>query len=481
MQIDSRTSRLLQFIACGFAAISCLAVLPFEVVAQEPELAPVYNLTAIDKNWDNGQQVKLTWTRSADDIQNDQDENIGRVEQYRIERSMTVDEIKSARKDEMKKAIDSAKGEVVEEILGEDWNGKPSDLSDDVLLEIREARAEAAKVAEAEFIENWPEELDERWQFLTFVDAGTESLVIEELKVGAEYEFRITAIGGNDATSPTVTTADTVVPVTQFFDGDKFWFLLIAATFCGAVIFWILYARTGREIKVRKISGLEAVDEAVGRATEMGRPILFVPGIQDVNEMQTIAGITMLSRVAKTAAEYDAKVEVPTARSLVMATAQETVQAAYLTAGRPDAFNPDLIYYVTNEQFGYVAYVSGLQVREKPAACFYMGMFYAESLILAETGNSIGAIQVAGTAQPSQLPFFVAACDYTLIGEEFFAASAYLSGSPSELGSLKGQDVGKIIVAVILVIGVTLATVGTLTGSETMLAAVDYLKDVILD
>ena len=107
---------------------------------------------------------------------------------------------------------------------------------------------------------------------------------------------------------------------------------------------------------------------------------------------------------------------------------------------------PEADTQVTDEQFGYVAYVQGHMVREKPAACFYMGSFFAESLLLAETGNAIGAIQIAGTAQPAQLPFFVAACDYTLIGEEFFAASAYLSGEPDQLGSLKGQDAGKLLV-----------------------------------
>ena len=99
-----------------------------------------------------------------------------------------------------------------------------------------------------------------------------------------------------------------------------------------------------------------------------------------------------------------------------------------------------------DDGLGYVAHIQGLMVREKPAACFYMGSFFAESLILAETGNAIGAIQIAGTAQPAQLPFFVAACDYTLIGEEFFAASAYLSGEPGQIGSLKGQDIGKLVV-----------------------------------
>ena len=106
--------------------------------------------------------------------------------------------------------------------------------------------------------------------------------------------------------------------------------------------------------------------------------------------------------------------------------------------------------------------------------------FFAESLILAETGNSVGAIQIAGTANPSQLPFFVAACDYTLIGEEFFAASAYLSGQPDQLGSLKGQDVGKILVGIVIIIGVTLATLQAITGSDSLEAAVNYLVNVIL-
>jgi hypothetical protein len=91
-----------------------------------------------------------------------------------------------------------------------------------------------------------------------------------------------------------------------------------------------------------------------------------------------------------------------------------------------------------------------------------MGQFYAESLILAETANSVGAIQIAGTAMPSQLPFFVAACDYTLIGEELFAASAYLSKDPKLLGSLKGQDVGKFIFLLVILVGVVFLTLNSI-------------------
>jgi hypothetical protein len=266
----------------------------------------------------------------------------------------------------------------------------------------------------------------------------------------------------------------------EWFMGNRLGLAIMTVLVCGSVITFIAIARTGRDLKIRKIAGLEAIDEAVGRATEMGRTCLFVPGVQDINDIQTVAGLTVLSRVAKTAAEYDAIVEVPTSRALVMATGRETVQSAYLAAGRPDAYNEDRIYYVTDEQFGYVAYLSGMMVREKPAACFYMGSFFAESLILAETGNSIGAIQVAGTAQPAQLPFFVAACDYTLIGEEFFAASAYLSGDPDQLDSLKGQDVGKLIVGSLLLLGCLLATLANITHAEYFENALELLKTKVL-
>jgi hypothetical protein len=301
-----------------------------------------------------------------------------------------------------------------------------------------------------------------------FSDTGREN--------GVEYFYSVIAVASDGSKSTPATTDTPAVASTQYFDGKRSWFLVILLLITCSIVYFINLARRGHELKIRKITGLEAVNEAVGRATEMGRSCLFIPGILDINDIQTVAGITVLSRVAGLAAEYDATLEVPTSRSLVMTTARETVEAAYLAAGRPDAYREDNIYYLTDEQFGYVAGVTGTMVREKPAACFYMGAFFAESLILAETGNSIGAIQVAGTAMPSQLPFFVAACDYTLIGEEFFAASAYLSGEKHQLGSLKGQDVGKVFGSLLLIVGCLLATF-SLGSSQATFSRLDKNRD----
>ena len=227
---------------------------------------------------------------------------------------------------------------------------------------------------------------------------------------------------------------------------DGIFITVILAAFL--LLYFIQKARQGEKIYLRPIAGLKALEEAVGRATEMGKSVLFVPGISDMDQVETVSGVILLGHVAEMTAKYETDLNVPVSRSIVMEAARESCKESYLKAGRPDLYYDDMVHYLTDDQFAYAAGVNGIMMREKPAACFYLGKFYAESLILAETGNSIGAIQIAGTGSPAQIPFFVTACDYTLIAEEFFAASAYLSNNPDLLGTIKGQDLVKLIVLI---------------------------------
>ena len=281
----------------------------------------------------------------------------------------------------------------------------------------------------------------------------------------AAYFYKVAAINDSAVNGTTYWVAQAESSIVgparssaQWFNFQRINVFVGLLLLCAFIVYYIERAKAGKTLFIRKIAGLEAVDEAVGRATEMGKKIFYIPGSQDMDQVQTLAGITILGRVAEMAAVYDTWLEVPVSRSLVMVTCREVVKEAYARAGRPDAFKEKQVHYITDDQFGYAAAIDGMVVRERPATIFMMGLFYAEALILAEVGNSVGAIQIAGTAEPSQLPFFVAACDYTLIGEELFAASAYLSREPRQLGSLKGQDIGKGVVLAAIVIGIVLET-----------------------
>ena len=248
----------------------------------------------------------------------------------------------------------------------------------------------------------------------------------------------------------------------NFFKWGKLNNLLFSLAFCAIVFAFIEVAKRKPGLFIRKIAGLDAVDEAIGRSTEMNRPVFFVHGGSSaMGDLATIASVNILARVARKTAEHDTRIRVMNNDPIVTVVSQEVVQQAYTMAGRPDAYNPDDVALVASEQFSYVAAVSGAMVREQPGAIFLLGSFFAESLLLAETGASTGAIQIAGTDQYTQLPFFITTCDYTLIGEELYAASAYLSREPRQLGSLRGQDVGKafLMVAIVVIVVVMTAAV----------------------
>jgi hypothetical protein len=247
---------------------------------------------------------------------------------------------------------------------------------------------------------------------------------------------------------------------TGWFNTDRLPVLIGAHVFGILVVAFVLSAQRGRAMFIRRLAGLEAVEEAVGRATEMGRPILFSPGLEAMDEVATVAAMNILGEVTKRVARYGIPILVPNRDPIVMTVAQEVVRDAYMSQGVPDQYNVEDVYYTTQSQFGYAAAVAGTMVRERPATNMFFGKFYAESLVLAETGNMTGAIQIAGTDADAQLPFFITACDYTLIGEELYAGSVYLSREPLLMGALKAQDAAKVILMIILVVGAIFALLG---------------------
>lgn len=286
-------------------------------------------------------------------------------------------------------------------------------------------------------------------QFESYADTSAQN--------GVAYQYRLVATNDPAVVSDVSPPAAAAL---NWFDTGKTNVFCLVLLFGATVFLYIFRARRGGTMSFRKIAGLTAIEEAIGRATEMGKGVLYVPGIQDIDDIQTIASMIILGNVSKMTAKYETPLFVPTNSPAVFTVAEEVVRSGYSDAGRIDAYRSDQVRYLTSEQFAYVAAVNGVMLRERPAANLFLGAFFAESLILAETGHSTGAIQIAGTANVHQLPFFVVACDFTLIGEEYYAASAYLSNDPRLLGSLKASDMVKIVLIGIILLGVVLEGMG---------------------
>ncbi|MCX7918837.1 MAG: hypothetical protein N3A72_04350 [bacterium] len=315
--------------------------------------------------------------------------------------------------------------------------------------------------------------LNKQWHFYE-AEASIDTVTNKPIQL----YYQLGMSQANDTTVYTHPHIVTAIPEQNWFKWNKLNNFILTALLFFFIYYFIQRARKDPNLFIRRIPGLEAVDEAIGRATEMGKPILYLTGAYDMDSISTIASVNILSHLAKKVAAYDSRIIVPCRYSIAMTVCQEVVKEAYLNIGRPDAFNPNDIFYVTEDQFGFTAAVDGIMVREKPAANFFLGTFAAESIILAETGASTGAIQVAGTDSRYQLPFFIVACDYTLIGEELYAASAYLSREPKLLGSLRGQDAGKILIVSSILIGSILSTIYYFIPNEWLLI-IKYMFKVL--
>lgn len=383
--------------------------------------APVANVRAYDAPDDHGHAIILEWDLSADDGRGRNDVMAYRIERApRLEGPFAPDSI-AADGIEYQLFASAVYNEAVWRVIPDQWD-----------------TVGQAPSGESQFENRGSKQRDARGYFPDYFD----------------FQYRVittTADRGETASAPT----SPVRSRGQIVHLQKLQHIGIpVVVFTTLVLGFIAAAKRGRELYIRPLAGISAVDEAIGRATEMNRPILYVLGLGAADEIATIASLTILARVARKVAEHRTELVVPCYDPVVMSIAQETVKQAYLDAGRPDEYKEDQVHYVTQDQFAYVAAVNGMMLRRQTATNFYLGVFYAESLILAETGSIAGSIQISGTDRVTQLPFFIVACDYTLIGEELYAASAYLGREPKLLGTLKAQDWAKVIFLAMAIIGI---------------------------
>jgi hypothetical protein len=246
-----------------------------------------------------------------------------------------------------------------------------------------------------------------------------------------------------------------------------------------AVALWMLYREFSRIAKgyqhsIRRIPGVDAVEGAVGRCAEQGRAVSFTTALTDVGPV-LYACLGVLQAVARKAAQYKLTLLVPQYSPEAMAIVEDGVRSAYSEVGKAGQFDPDSIIFLSSEQFAFASGYMGLLHRQKPGAAFLFGAFAAESLVLSEAGQQVGARQVAASVSPEQVAFFICTCDYTLIGEELFGASAYLSRDPVQVATVAAQDRFKLLLCAVIVLGVIAATVNALWPTMGWVKPIEYL------
>ena len=231
----------------------------------------------------------------------------------------------------------------------------------------------------------------------------------------------------------------------------------------GSVLFYMFQSLQGKIPKLRRLAAVDVIDEILGRCVEMGKPAFY---LMDNVRMDTpsvlaptVAAFQILAHTARSAARLGAKFFVPVVQGLAYTIATEVVEEAYRAENKLDELNLE-------EQVMYLPdgadrmYIINRMWSEEMAGTFFIGSWYHKAVIFTENAKRVGAMTLGGTDTTHNIPFLVAICDYSVIGEELYALGAYLSDDVTNASSLAGQDIGKYIAVALMVIGSILITVG---------------------
>lgn len=231
----------------------------------------------------------------------------------------------------------------------------------------------------------------------------------------------------------------------------------------GAIIYYMQQAFSGKIPELRRLHAVDVIEEIIGRCVEMGRPAWYL--MDNVNMTSpsvlapTVAAFQILSYTARMAARLGADFFVPVTQGLAYSIANDIVEEAYKAEGKIEDFDPlGTVMYLPDGSDRM--YIINNMWSQRVAGVFFLGSWYHKAVIFTENAARVGAMSLGGTDTTHNIPFLVAICDYSIIGEELYALGAYVSQDPTQSSSLAGQDIGKYIALILILIGSILATAG---------------------
>lgn len=213
--------------------------------------------------------------------------------------------------------------------------------------------------------------------------------------------------------------------------------------------------RNGRSLHLRPLPAVSSLDNQMGEAIESGRQVhisLGQAGLAGAASPTSIAAVHILDHLAQDGCASGTPPLTTVGEGTLLPIAQDSLRGAHQAAGRLAAYKPGMVQFVAvaTEPYAFAGGMAAVIQQNKASGNVLVGRFGPEIAITAEAATRQGMSQVIGTDDPTALAVATAVTDHTLIGEELFAAAAYLEGNPGQLASLQTQDMLRAIIIVII-------------------------------
>ena len=251
---------------------------------------------------------------------------------------------------------------------------------------------------------------------------------------------------------------------------SPFEILVVSLILTLAIALPFVYARLvtgGRKINRRPLPPIDLINSALARAAETGQPIHVSPGSGSLDgstiNPETLAGLVLAQRITDIAARRGAGISASSGDPIAHLALRGTVRRAYRDAGYSEDYRPELIQTLAaNDPIAFSVGLSNRVTSEPMEASITVGSFEQGYLLFAEPGRANNILQIAGTTDQQALTAALLTANGTLLGEEIYAAEAYIAPTPLGFARILTHDVLRSVIIGIIIFGIILVSLGQL-------------------
>lgn len=241
--------------------------------------------------------------------------------------------------------------------------------------------------------------------------------------------------------------------------------LVFVLVFFSLIIIFPVVNRRRPGWRFREITAFAKLERAIGLAVEAGTRLHISLGRGSISGLQggsALIGFSVLERVARAASISDRPPVATSGDGTLAILSQDTLHSALRAIGAESQYDPTHGQVSGLTPFSYAAGTLPVIYDEHVSACFLSGHFESEVALIIDAAERSGSLTLAGSDSISAQAILYATAQEPLIGEELYAAGAFVRAGNMHLSSLRAQDVLRWTLVVIILAGAALKAVGVL-------------------
>lgn len=236
---------------------------------------------------------------------------------------------------------------------------------------------------------------------------------------------------------------------------------VVVLSILGLLGLTLLRSRSAR--RLRDIPAFAQLQRLIGLSVEEGTRLhvsLGRSGLLTGRGGASLAGLAMLRTLTERTSVGDQPPVATTGDPALALLTQDTLQAGYQAAAAGDLYIPTTGRLSGLTPFSYAAGAMPVLREENVSANLLIGGFGPEAALITDAAMRVGVPTIGATDDLAAQSILYAAAQEPLIGEELFAAGAYLGADPAHAASVTLQDILRWLLVLFLLGGAALKLLG---------------------